>query len=104
MSSQRNWNLDPKPEDKSIFVGSSMSRTRLVIVLVLAVGIGFMIGILIGKFAICDETTREGVYLPGAPENLVSEADPSISKKIMDAIEPARIEANLRWVMLVFKM
>ncbi|CAG5115468.1 unnamed protein product, partial [Candidula unifasciata] len=96
MNSHRTWHLDGKPDDKSFSLASGMSKTRLAIVLALAVGIGFMIGILIGTYAICDEVTRDGLYLPGAPDNLVSEADPSISKKIMDAIDPARIEANLR--------
>uniref|UniRef100_A0A0B7AYA9 Peptidase M28 domain-containing protein n=1 Tax=Arion vulgaris TaxID=1028688 RepID=A0A0B7AYA9_9EUPU len=75
---------------------SGMSKTRLVIILAIFLLLGFMIGILIGRYAICDEDDREGLFLPGVPENLVSEANPDISKKIMDAISPANIEANLR--------
>lgn len=97
MTTRSNIRLNHDADGSGTYFKHGISKTRLLIFLALALGIGFMIGILIGRYAICDENDREGLYLPGVPEHLVSEADPDISKKILDAIDPNRIRENLRY-------
>ncbi|KAH9494447.1 Glutamate carboxypeptidase 2, partial [Bulinus truncatus] len=73
-----------------------LNKVRLALFLLLAAVIGLAIGLLVGKFALCDEEDREGVFLPGVPDRLVSDEDLDISDLIMKAIDPAKIESNLR--------
>ncbi|KAH9494444.1 Glutamate carboxypeptidase 2 [Bulinus truncatus] len=73
-----------------------LNKVRLALILLLAAVIGLAIGLLVGKFALCDEEDREGVFLPGVPDRLVSDEDLDISDLIMKAIDPAKIESNLR--------
>lgn len=65
-----------------------------VLILVAALVLGLTIGLLVGTFAICQQ--QDGLYLPGAPAGLVTDANPAITQKIIDAIDASRIEENLR--------
>ncbi|CAL1542368.1 unnamed protein product [Lymnaea stagnalis] len=79
---------------KTIF---GVSILPLIVAILLAAVVGLAIGLLVGKFAICDDEDedRDGVFLPGVPQGLVSDADPSVSKLIMDGIDSKRIEDYL---------
>lgn len=72
-------------------------------ILVISFAIGciatFVIGILIGRFAVCpDEKLEErpGIYLPGVSNALVSDGDPDIADELMNSISSDRIRENLR--------
>ena len=80
---------------------------RCVIITVVATGIvAFIIGILIGRFATCpDEETlevRSGVFLEGVTEKLMEDADPDVSKILIDGIRADYIRENLRLVFSPF--
>ncbi|BFZ07500.1 hypothetical protein BsWGS_10539 [Bradybaena similaris] len=94
MSSER---LRLGSENDLIFTPKAgISTTRLLLLVAVSLVAGFVVGILIGRYALQDEDHSSSV--PDFSEPLVRDADPSISKKIIDAIDPARIEANLRYL------
>ena len=75
--------MDEKPTGKS---------TRFYIIIAVVVGIAaFVIGILIGRFATCPDEKTEARF-----SKYTQEADPEISKLIIDAISNVNIENNLR--------
>ncbi|GFR57999.1 N-acetylated-alpha-linked acidic dipeptidase 2-like [Elysia marginata] len=82
--------------------GSPWSPSRVVILVVVTSALALTLGLLLGRFAISrgddddDENDGEGVFLSGAPARLMEPEDPGIAQKIMDGIDPARIEENLR--------
>ena len=67
---------------------------------IVAVIAGFIIGILIGRFATCPEeekeTKPEGIFLPGVPESIIQDGDPSISDEIISSIKAENIREYLR--------
>lgn len=85
MGSENDLILTPK---------AGIGTTRLLLLVAVSLVAGFVVGILIGRYAIHDGDHSSPVTEFSEP--LVRDADPSISKKIIDAIDPARIEANLR--------
>lgn len=88
--------------DDGKFLGKQFFGLRilpLVLALLVAAVVGLAIGLLAGKFGLCDEDeVKDGVFLPGVPQGLVSDADPSISQIIIDEIDSEHIEENLRAV------
>ncbi|CAG5118525.1 unnamed protein product, partial [Candidula unifasciata] len=74
-----------------------ISKTRLLLLLAASLVVGFVAGILIGRYATQNED-HSPPEIPDVSLPLVRDADPTISKKILDAIDPARIEANLRYL------
>uniref|UniRef100_A0A0B7B9R7 Peptidase M28 domain-containing protein n=1 Tax=Arion vulgaris TaxID=1028688 RepID=A0A0B7B9R7_9EUPU len=87
--------------ENDMFFSSSkrgIGKIRLFIFLLIAIVIGFIVGILVGKFAINDEQQNNEVVVSEEFQHILSDADPSISQQIIDAIDPARIEANLRYL------
>ena len=59
--------------------------------------LGIVIGALIGHFATKSNDCPEGPCLgAGVPANIISEADPSITQKIIDATSADNIRENLR--------
>jgi hypothetical protein len=52
---------------------------------------GFLIGILIGRFATCPDESVSAAYA-----RATQEADPQISRLLIDAISNTNIEDNLR--------
>ena len=71
---------------------------RNIILLCIVIGVlGIIIGALIGHFATKSDDCPEGPCLgAGVPKNIISEADPSITKKIIDGTSADNIRENLR--------
>ena len=63
-----------------------------------AIIVGFIIGILIGRFATCPEgkDAREGVFLKGVSKRIIEDSDPHISAEIIDSIKAENIRTYLR--------
>lgn len=80
----------------SVLFKYGVNKPQILVFLSLALGLGFLTGILIGRYPVCDESKRERMLPRGTPEQVDSGADLDISKRIMNSIDPARIEANLR--------
>ena len=71
---------------------------RNIILLCIVIGVlGIIIGALIGHFATKSDDCPGGPCLgAGVPENIISEADPSVTKKIIDTTSADNIRENLR--------
>ena len=80
--------------------GGSWSASRVALLVAFTSAVALTVGLLVGRFAIDrdGDDDGEGVFLAGVPARLMQEEDPNIAQKIMDGIDPARIEENLRWV------
>ncbi|XP_053399226.1 N-acetylated-alpha-linked acidic dipeptidase 2-like [Mercenaria mercenaria] len=75
---------------------------RNIIVAVFLLCLSFAIGLLVGHFGIEKDSSEEGtendsgVFLPGVPEAIVREANPSVSDWILQELNPSNIRENLR--------
>ena len=62
--------------------------------------IGFIIGILIGRYATCPsdavQLQQEGVFLKGASEKIIQDGDPKISQMLIDGVNADNIRNYLR--------
>ena len=69
---------------------------RSLLLISLAVGVtGIIIGVLIGYFTA--KRSSDGPCLgPGVPDNIISEGDDAIMKKIIDSVSADNIRNNLR--------
>lgn len=82
--------------------GRSYSKTAtrslcFYVVVAILVGIaGFVIGILIGRFAACDESDGSSQPSSGAFDRITQDADPEIADLLINAIDNGNIEQNLR--------
>ncbi|XP_064600785.1 uncharacterized protein LOC135466961 [Liolophura sinensis] len=88
------------------------NRKYFAIIAVVALIVGFVIGILIGRFAIdrgegsegnsrspaeCSTPPfQDGVFLPGVPQALIQDGDPRITDSIIKLMDPENIRENLR--------
>ena len=90
------------PSRFDLDTGKSYSKTAtrslcFYVVVAVAVGIaGFVIGILIGRFAACDESDGSSQAPSGAFDRITQEADPEIADLLINAIDNGNIETNLR--------
>ncbi|XP_070181932.1 putative N-acetylated-alpha-linked acidic dipeptidase [Littorina saxatilis] len=79
---------------------SSKTATRSLyfyIAVAVVVGIAaFVIGILIGRFAACDESGGSSQAQMGTHDRITQEADPEISGLLINAVNNVNIENNLR--------
>ena len=80
------------------FKRTSKDNRALLLCLIIGI-IAFVVGILIGYFA-RDVCTKEPCIGPGVSYNIVSEADESITQKIIDAIDADNIRDNLRYFLI----
>lgn len=81
---------------------SSKTATRSLyfyIAVAVVVGIAaFVIGILIGRFAACDESGGSSQAQMGTHDRITQEADPEISGLLINAVNNVNIENNLRYL------
>ena len=65
------------------------------VVIAVVVGIaGFVIGILIGRFAACDESDASSQ--PGLFDRFIQDADPGVSELLINDVSNENIRNNLR--------
>ena len=88
---------------EDIFIKRRMfnSRKRLYWSAIAAAVVGFVIGILIGRFGTCPDNTspvQEGAFLPGVGQGIIEDGDPKIGDIIMNDINSDNIKENLRYV------
>ena len=91
---------------EDIFIKRRMynSRKRLCWGAIAAVILGFVIGILIGRFGTCPDDTppvRDGAFLSGVGQGIIEEGDPDIGNIIMNDIKSDNIRQNLRYVSVI---
>ena len=75
------------------------SRKRLCLGIGVAILVGFIIGILIGRFGTCPDNeppVRNGAFLDGVDQAIIQDEDPDIANIIMNEIDSDRIRDNLR--------
>lgn len=98
--------------DEEISFKKTSNRKLFAIIAVVALVCGFVIGILIGRFAIdrgeesagyspsqteCSTPPpQDGVFLPGVSRALIQDGDPAITDKIIKMMNPQNIRENLR--------
>ncbi|XP_076097524.1 N-acetylated-alpha-linked acidic dipeptidase 2-like isoform X2 [Mytilus galloprovincialis] len=65
-----------------------------------AIIVGFVIGILIGRFATCPEEKvvpkQDGTFLQGVSDSIIKDGDPKISEEILNGIRAENIREYLR--------
>lgn len=79
-----------KPSSRKIYIG-----------LVVACIVGFVVGILIGRFATCPDSSEtpdapKGLFLPGVSESLMRDEDESVIDELMNSISSDNIRNNLK--------
>ncbi|XP_041370396.1 putative N-acetylated-alpha-linked acidic dipeptidase [Gigantopelta aegis] len=75
----------------------SSGMRKVLIVSLVAIVIGFVVGILIGRFATCPSVdSRNGVFLPGISDRLITDGDPAISDVLINEVKNTNIEQYLR--------
>ncbi|XP_052768673.1 N-acetylated-alpha-linked acidic dipeptidase 2-like [Mya arenaria] len=82
---------------ENVYYRRSQSRNnRCIIILTIVVAIvAFVVGILIGRYATCPEMeTNDPVH--GFPEELMKDADPEISKLLINGMNSDKIRQNLK--------
>ena len=85
----------------SIMTRSKTTSTRKILLIAVLVSIltGFVIGILIGRFATCPDEKpeeRKGVYLEGVDEGLIRDADPEIADLLINSVSSKNIRKYLK--------
>ena len=80
--------------------GLKQNRKCFIIYGLVAIVIGFIIGILIGRYVTCPAeeipAQPEGVFLKGVPEKILQDGDPKISKMLIDGVNADNIRTYLR--------
>ena len=79
----------------------STNRKILLIGALVAIIVGFVIGILIGRFATCPDEKpeeRSGAFLPGVDQAIIQDGDPEISDILINGVKSENIRENLRYV------
>ncbi|KAK3702732.1 hypothetical protein RRG08_042717 [Elysia crispata] len=77
-------------------ITSSWNTPRIAILATVTSALTLTLGLLVGRFAISRGGHQNGVFLAGAPARLMDTEDLDVASKIMDGIDPARVEENLR--------
>lgn len=85
--------------------GTSKSASRKIwVCATVSIVFGFAIGILVGRFATCPEEKEipqpDGTFLPGVPNSIIQDGDPTISEEIINSIKAENIKEYLRSVSL----
>ena len=85
----------------SIVTRSKTTSTRKILLIAVLVSIltGFVIGILIGRFATCPDEKpeeRKGVFLDGVDEGLIRDADPEIADLLINSVRSENIRKYLK--------
>ena len=85
--------------DAIVFKRQAANRKRLCIGVLIAVIAGFIIGILIGRFATCPDEKpdeRSGAFLDGVDQGIIQDGDPEIADILINSVKNENIRENLR--------
>ena len=79
---------------------SRSTRTRSIVIIFVVFVVAFVIGLLIGRYAICtkEDSSSEGQSKPVINEDIIREADPTIGDEIIQQINSDNIRQYLRCV------
>ena len=92
------FNADSQSTE-AMFKGKSRStRTKSIIIILLVIAVAFVIGLLIGRYAVCkdNDPTPQGHTQPLIDETIIREADPAIGDEIIRQINSDNIRNYLR--------
>ena len=80
--------------------GFKRNNRCLIIYGIVAIVIGFIVGILIGRYVTCPEEDTpipaEGVFLEGVSEKIIKDGDPNVSQMLIDGVNADNIRNYLR--------
>ena len=77
--------------------GQSSATRKLLIISFIAIVVGFVVGILVGRFAVCPLVdSKDGVFLPGIAKSIITDGDTTIRDVLMSEVKNTNIEQYLR--------